>query len=179
MLGKGRGMLYKYEIACQQAGLSEEKTAEIRRMFNAQYQKLYREKVTRNRSNCEVWHMVDLYGRDGEKGTYEVADPSVNVEEDLIHQMDLEKLHEVLAELDPEDREFILEYFEGENKFLNRMVEKYGLTRNQVIGRKRRILNEYSGLRAPPIRNGIPTKRRMIPTSFLHAIRRNVLSVRK
>ena len=59
--------------------------------------------------------------------------------------MDLEKLHEVLAELDPEDREFILEYFEGENKFLNRMVEKYGLTRNQVIGRKRRILNEYSG----------------------------------
>lgn len=38
---------------------------------------------------------------------------------------------------------------------------------------------EYSGLRAPPIRNGIPTKRRMIPTSFLHAIRRNVLSVRK
>lgn len=39
--------------------------------------------------------------------------------------------------------------------------------------------NEYSGLRVPPIRNGIPTKRRMIPTSFLHAIRRNVLSVRK
>lgn len=39
--------------------------------------------------------------------------------------------------------------------------------------------DEYSGLRAPPIRNGIPTKRRMIPTSFLHAIRRNVLSVRK
>lgn len=48
--------------------------------------------------------MEDLYGRDGEKGTYEVADPSVNVEEDLIHQMDLEKLHEVLAELDPEAR---------------------------------------------------------------------------
>ena len=64
-------MLYKYEIACQQAGLSEEKTAEIRRMFNAQYQKLYREKVTRNRLNCEVWHMEDLYGRDGEKGTYD------------------------------------------------------------------------------------------------------------
>ena len=39
--------------------------------------------------------------------------------------------------------------------------------------------SEYSGLRVPPIRNGIPTKRRMIPTSFLHAIRRNVLSVRK
>lgn len=135
-------MLYKYEIACQQAGLSEEKTAEIRRMFNAQYQKLYREKVTRNKLNCEVWHMEDLYGRDGEKGTYEIADPSVNVEEDLIHQMDLEKLHEVLAELDPEDREFILEYFEGENKFLNRMAEKYGLTRKQVIGRKRRILKK-------------------------------------
>ena len=41
------------------------------------------------------------------------------------------------------------------------------------------LLSECSGLRVPPIRNGIPTKRRMIPTSFLHAIRRNVLSVRK
>ena len=30
-------MFYKYEIACRQAGLSEEKTAEIRRMFNAQF----------------------------------------------------------------------------------------------------------------------------------------------
>lgn len=40
-------------------------------------------------------------------------------------------------------------------------------------------ISEYSGIRVPPIRNGIPTKRRMIPTSFLHAIRRNVLSVRK
>lgn len=44
---------------------------------------------------------------------------------------------------------------------------------------KRVNSSEYSGLRVPPIRNGIPTKRRMIPTSFLHAIRRNVLSVRK
>ena len=90
--------------------------------------------------------MEDLYGRDGEKGTYEIADPSVNVEEELIHQLDLEKLRKVLAELDPEDREFILEYFEGENKFLNRMAEKYGLTRNQVIGRKRRILKKLKSL---------------------------------
>lgn len=57
--------------------------------------------------------------------------------------MDLEKLREALKELSPEDREFILEYFEGgENKFLDRMSEKYGLTRNQVIGRKGRILKQ-------------------------------------
>ena len=80
--------------------------------------------------------------RTDSRKSYEIADPSVNVEEELIHQLDLEKLREVLAELDPEDREFILEYFEGENKFLNRMAEKYGLTRNQVIGRKRRILKK-------------------------------------
>ena len=50
------------------------------------------------------------------------------------------------------------------------------LLRNGV---NKKLLCEYSGLRVPPIRNGIPTKRRMIPISFLHAIRRNVLSVRK
>lgn len=48
-----------------------------------------------------------------------------------------------------------------------------------IWGRMHKAYLEYSGLRVPPIRNGIPTKRRMIPTSFLHAIRRNVLSVRK
>lgn len=84
--------------------------------------------------------------RTDSRKSYEIADPSVNVEEELIHQLDLEKLREVLAELDPEDREFILEYFEGENKFLNRMAEKYGLTRNQVIGRKRRILKKLKSL---------------------------------
>ena len=84
--------------------------------------------------------------RTDSRKSYEIADPSVNVEEELIHQLDLEKLREVLAELDPEDREFILEYFEGENKFLNRMAGKYGLTRNQIIGRKRRILKKLKSL---------------------------------
>ena len=84
--------------------------------------------------------------RTDSRKSYEIADPSVNVEEELIHQLDLEKLRKVLAELAPEDREFILEYFEGENKFLNRMAEKYGLTRNQVIGRKRRILKKLKSL---------------------------------
>lgn len=61
-------------------------------------------------------------------------------------------------------------------------VERY--TYNNLAGEytppfTEKLADEYSGLRAPPIRNGIPTKRRMIPTSFLHAIRRNVLSVRK
>lgn len=103
---------------------------------------MYREREARKRSVYEFRYTEDLYGRDGEKGTYEIADPSINIEEELIHQMDLEKLREALKELSPEDREFILEYFEGENKFLNRMSEKYGLTRNQVIGRKRRILKQ-------------------------------------
>lgn len=83
-------MIYKYEIACMNAGLSEEKTAEIRRMFNApQYQRMYREREARKKLNYEFWYIEDLYGRDGEKGIYEIADPSVNIEEELIHQMDL------------------------------------------------------------------------------------------
>ena len=133
-------MLYKYEIACQQAGLSEEKTAQIRRMFHAQYQKLYREKATRNRLNCEVWHMEDLYGRDGEKGSYEIADPAVNIEEECIHQMELDRLREVLSMISEEDRCFILEYFEGEGKFLDALANKYGLTRNQAIVKKRKLI---------------------------------------
>ena len=73
---------------------------------------------------------------------YEGFDDSDSFISHLRRAADLEKLREVLKELSPEDREFILEYYEGENKFLDRMSEKYGLTRNQVIGRKRRILKQ-------------------------------------
>ena len=53
--------------------------------LTAQYQRIYREREARKRSVHEFWYTEDLYGRDGEKGTYEIADPSVNIEEELIH----------------------------------------------------------------------------------------------
>lgn len=68
-----------------------------------------------------------------------------------------------------------IEYIFSKNGVFFAHVYFLDITTNSKI----RKVYEYSGLRVPPIRNGIPTKRRMIPTSFLHAIRRNVLSVRK
>lgn len=40
-------MIYKYEMACKEAGLSDEATAEIRRFFDAEKKKLKRDKAYR------------------------------------------------------------------------------------------------------------------------------------
>ena len=71
---------------------------------------------------------------------FDIPDTSVDVEAEIIHKMELERLNEVLAMLTEEDREFILDYFSGEGAFLNDLAEHYGITRNQAIARKRAIL---------------------------------------
>lgn len=72
---------------------------------------------------------------------------------------------------------------EGKRSIIQQLLQEYDIQSAEDIQEALKDLLggtiEYSGIRVPPIRNGIPTKRRMIPTSFLHAIRRNVLSVRK
>ena len=44
-----------------------------------------------------------MMGPDGEVGSFEVADPDMDVEEIVMHKLQLERLHEVLAMLDKED----------------------------------------------------------------------------
>lgn len=133
-------MIFKYEMACREAGMTDEQIREIYNLFNADYQRLYRRKKAKERNKLDFLAVEGMRGSDGEFGTYEIPDESVDIEEEIIHKLELERLREVLAMLTEEDRRFILEYFEGEGRFLDELAARYGLTRNQAIGKKKAII---------------------------------------
>ena len=133
-------MIFKYEMACREAGMTDERIREIYNLFNADYQRLFRRKKAKERSKLDFLAVEGMRGPDGEFGTFEIPDESVDIEEEIIHKLELERLREVLAMLTEEDRRFILEYFEGEGRFLDELAARYGLTRNQAIGKKKAII---------------------------------------
>ena len=132
-------MIYKYELACREAGLPEEQTAEIRRMFDAEYKRLGRRKKAKKKSNISWISTSDMSGSESEED-YELADENTDVEEMVIHQLELEALRGYLEELTDDDRKFLLAMFEDVENANQRMAEKLGLTIGQVRYRKEKLL---------------------------------------
>lgn len=132
-------MIYKYEMACREAGLPEEQIAEIRRMFDAEYKRLGRRKKAKEKNNISWISTTDMSGADSET-EYELADENTDVEGMVLHQMELEELQGYLDELTEDDRKFLLAMFEDVVNANQRMAEKLGLTIGQVRYRKEKLL---------------------------------------
>jgi DNA-directed RNA polymerase specialized sigma subunit len=132
-------MIYKYEMACREAGLPEEQIAEIRRMFDAEYKRLGRRKKAKEKNNISWISTTDMSGADSET-EYELADENTDVEGMVLHQMELEELQGYLDELTEDDRKFLLAMFEDVENANQRMAEKLGLTIGQVRYRKEKLL---------------------------------------
>ncbi|MGN0274641.1 MAG: RNA polymerase sigma factor [Chordicoccus sp.] len=132
-------MIYKYEMACREAGLPEEQIAEIRRMFDAEYKRLGRRKKAKETNNISWISTADMSGADSET-EYELADENTDVEGMVLHQLELEELQGYLDELTEDDRKFLLAMFEDVENANQRMAEKLGLTIGQVRYRKEKLL---------------------------------------
>lgn len=74
----------------------------------------------------------------------DIEDTSFNLEEIVQRSLDLEKLNNCLAELKPDDREFILDVFSGEYGVLNKMAREKGLHRTTLVRKRDLILKELS-----------------------------------
>ena len=131
-------MIYKYELACREAGLTEEETATIRRYFDAEKKKLKREKKTREKKNIRFVSTEEMLMEEGE--TYEILDELHDTEEEALHHIYLDQLKKAMDELPEDDREFLYavfaDYFDAEK----RIAKKLGLTRSQVQYRKRKLV---------------------------------------
>lgn len=132
-------MIYKYEMACREAGLPEEQIAEIRRMFDAEYKRLGRRKKAKEKNNISWISTTDMSGSESESD-FELADENTDVEGMVLHQMELEELQGYLDELTEDDRKFLLAMFEDVENANQRMAEKLGLTIGQVRYRKEKLL---------------------------------------
>lgn len=140
-LGKGQEMIYEYERACKEAGLSEEKIKEIRRMFDAEKKRLKRRKIAKEKSEWGYFSIDgELFKTERDQGTMDIPDPNTNVERDVIEQCEMEQLRELLNALAPEDKRFLMDYYQGEYGEKMVLAEKYGMTIQQANYRKNKLL---------------------------------------
>ncbi len=136
-------MIYEYELACKEAGLSEEKIKEIRRMFDAEKKKLKRRKIAKDKCGWGFFAVEDLMVGDilHYKGAFDIPDAGMSVEDEIIYKLDLERLNECLKEFRPEDKEFLLDCFKCKRGAETYTMEKYGMTRSSVRNKKRILID--------------------------------------
>ena len=137
-------MRIEYERACKEAGLPEEKIMEIRRLFDADYKRMKREKQAREDAGFVYYSLEQLRNPDEDVCYFEMADPDMDVEQMTLHKLDMEKLMAVLALIPEEERLFILDCFAAEWGARKEIAEKYGMTIGAVKQRKRRILKKIT-----------------------------------
>ena len=114
--------------------------------FDADYKRVKREKQVKKEAGFFYYSMELLETEDGDSCIFEVPDPDMDVEQMVIHKMDLEKLKTILEMLSNEERHFILDCFDGEWGAGKKIAEKYGMTIGAVKQKKRRIMRKITML---------------------------------
>lgn len=135
-------MICKYESACKQAGLSEDKIQEIRRFFDSEKKRLKRRREAHDKCGYSFMSVQDLIeNRDGwDIETFDIPDGSTDVEAEICHKMDLEKLDVLLMELSEEDREFLLTCYEHTDISDVKLSEMLDMPRSTMRSRRERLV---------------------------------------
>lgn len=139
-------MTKKYFMACVAAGLNDEEIKNIERVFDADYKKLKRRNKAQERMAEEYGYVTmsvsamigDFEG--AEYGDFDIPDDT-NIEEQILHEIELEELRKCLGELKADDRDFLLECFETEIGCA-KAGERRGLTKNQAHYKKVKLLEK-------------------------------------
>lgn len=138
----GRKMIIKYEIACREAGLSEEQTAEIRKFFDAEQKKLNRRRESRKENGVYYLSIEGMQecAEYEEQNTFDIPDLNTNVEEIAMRTWELERLNQLLNELPEEDKEFLLACFAEERGAECVLARQMGVSRDTVRWRKEKLV---------------------------------------
>lgn len=101
-------MKWKYEKACQKAGLSEEEIQEIRKVFDSEKSK--RKVNKKNKEKLEIQE-VSIESIQKEFDTrFDFPDPSKNTEEDAVRQLALTYLNDFLKRFSIEEQYILLSW---------------------------------------------------------------------
>jgi DNA-directed RNA polymerase specialized sigma24 family protein len=132
-------MIYRYEKACQEAGMEESRIAEIRRFFDGEQKKLNRDKEAREKAGIVFNSLNALVDSEG-MSEYEIPDERSNPEEMVVQNLAMDRLRQCLDELPAEDREFLFALFEGKYGFETALAKKMGIPRTTLQRRKDRLV---------------------------------------
>lgn len=83
--------------------------------------------------------VTDLSGAN-EEADFDLEDKDTNVEEEVLHRMSLCELRNYMQDLPEEDRVFLYDCFSDRPDNLKWVTEKYGMKREQVKYRRRKLI---------------------------------------
>lgn len=145
-------MIYKYELACKEAGMEESMIAEIRKFFDAELKKLNRDKKARERAGIVFNSLSALVEEYDGLGEYEISDERSNPESIVLNELSVKHLKMRMQELSVDDREFLIEIFSGEYGIEHRYAIRMGISDMAVTRRKKRLIKQQQ-LRKDFLRN--------------------------
>lgn len=130
-------MIYKYYLACREAGLSEEEIREIDQVFDRDKKKVAYEKAVREEEGIVFNSLSSFLDKDGE----EIDFPSYeeDVAEKVLHQIEIDLVTECLHELPKEDMEFLYRLHSGERGAETRLMKELGMTRSEFRWKKKKL----------------------------------------
>lgn len=124
-------MKIKYLKACQEDGLTPEQIKEIDKIFDADKKHRKRDREERRKLGITIISLDSLRNDDPRSETMQIADPRVNVEQQVFQQMAMDYLWECLDEMSEFDRNLLLEFYDGEKRNETQMAKRYGMERMQ------------------------------------------------
>ena len=138
-------MRIEYERACKEAGVPEETVKAIRRIFDADKKRMKWEKKTRKETGF-VYYSIELLKNPGDGCYYDLPDPEMDLDEIIIHKLDLERLSVILDMLPETEKQFILDCFDADYGSYKEIAKKYGMSVGTVQQKKRRVVERIRKL---------------------------------
>ncbi len=142
-------MKKRYEDACRQAGLSKEETGKIRKLYDADYKKLKREKDYREKNELLFDSLSSLGINSVGQKEYDIPDSTneplgliLKEEEDAGTKRMLAVLRECLAEMDPDEAEILIRYYAGTYGIGTQMARELGMERKAFIRKAEKLLKK-------------------------------------
>ena len=138
-------MRIEYERACKEAGVPEETVKAIRRIFDADKKRMKWEKKTRKETGF-VYYSIELLKNPEDGCYYDLPDPEMDLDEIIIHKLDLERLSVILDMLPETEKQFILDCFDADYGSYKEIAKKYGMSVGTVQQKKRRVVERIRKL---------------------------------
>ena len=124
-------MYWKYEVACKEAGMSEEEVKKIRRIFDDDRKRLkYKDRIMEEMQYTRISIDAEMDSEEREK-LFEIPDPNTDVENEALWNLNLEKLQECLELLSPEEKDVLLIFYD-KNVSISKYAKEKGVSRQSL-----------------------------------------------
>ena len=130
-----------YRNALLQEGFDEssEKYRQIERYTDLQKKRMKRDRERREREGITFVPMSQLVDPDGKEIDYPSEE---NVEEKILHEIELEDLRECLNELPHEDKELLMRVYSGERGEKTRISKELGISYDDLNYRVKKLIKK-------------------------------------